>query len=580
MFNETYRPLRGYISNIPPDGGELSNYMAEGSSNLIVLGPQLVEAFPGNTLSAASGSTLNWAYGDSLLSLGANHGAGIGSGNAVLFVGRSIFYVGAGALKYNGTAIGSLTADSTLRLTLYSGGTYSTTAYQAGLARPSAPTLAVTGSGAKNTGTYSIVYTKVRTTTGAESNASLPSNVVTASAQQLQGTFPLFASWTDATDAYNIYSTPPNFGTAGPWLFYKQITSANLDGSGNYAFEFDESELTPDQPPLDFNQPPAATHAFSMGNVFNLGGTYNGVGLSSSVPNYPEAFPPTSTYFLPEVLIGTLGGPQDGFTFLICKSSVHAAVWTGAPDGPAVIARPVWKNIGFSSINNVTVAGMDLYGIVEKFGLVRTGKDGKPDFEFGRRVSTDTSSWTVANVAVGYSPLDNFVVFGHERTFLIYHIDMDVWSAPLNGANFATPLASGENVKGFYTQNNKLYMVTWNSVTYKTYEWGTGTNGSTYSLKTPWLDGGVGPVYKNIERLTLNGKFRTPTINIYKNYSSSVAATKVPADLGSIVDQESKWLKFYVRNAKRFRVEVTGSGVRERIYTIGVLGEADTILQG
>jgi hypothetical protein len=579
-FADVWRPTHGYISNIPPDGGTLTDFIASGSRNIIVLGPQLISSFPGFSSVSASGSTLNWAYGDSLLSLGANHGAGIGSGNAVLFVGRSIFYVGTGALKYNGTQIGALTADSTLRLTLFNGSSYSTTAFQAGLSEPAAPTLAVTGAASKVSGSRSMVFTKVRTTTGAESNGSPPSNVVEANQQQLVGTFPLFGTWTDGTNAYNVYVTPEDFGTTGPWLFYRQITSSDLDGSGNYTFQFYDAELTPDQPPIDFDMPPAATHAFSMGNVFVLGGTYSGVGISSSVPNYPEAFPPTSTYFLPEVLVGVVGGPQDGFTFLICKNSVHAAIWTGAPDGPAVIARPFWKDIGFSSINNVAVAGKHLYGFAEKFGIVRTSADGNPDFEFARRIQPDTASWVAANVSVGYSPIQNIVVFAHGSQMLVYHIDLDKWDAPVHATQLTTPFSGSEVAVGFYTQKNALYMTTWDGSTYRTKGWGAGTDGSNYILKTDWRDGGVGPFWKHIERVMLNGKFpNTPVPKIYRNYSTSSSAT-LTLPSGSTVDKFSGWLKTYVRNARNFQIEITGSGADHAYYSITAIGEEDPILQG
>jgi hypothetical protein len=437
MFTEEYRPLFGYISNIPPDGGSLKNFLAPGSSNVVVLGPGLVETYRGfDTAAVAARGTLNWSYGNTVLSLGDNPATNIGSGSALLSVGKTIFLIGGGHLRVNGTTIAGVSATSNLQLVLFAGGGYSSAnLFQAGLAAPAAPTLSPTGAGAKNTGTFTFVFTKVRTATGAESKPSPPSNVATATQQQLVGNVPLFGTWTDGTDAYNVYFTPANFGVKGPWLFLDQKVAADLDGSGNFTVEFSDAELTPDEPPLDFDIPPAGTHAWQMGNVMIVGGTYGGFGISSSVPNYFEAYPPISTYFLPEELVGTAGGPQDGFTLLICKGSTHAAVWTGAPDGPAIIARPLWKNIGFSTVNAVTIAGKDVYGFTEKQGIVRTGPNGEPDFEFARRIAPETTTWVAANVMAGFSPTENLVYFSDGNKMLIYHIDMDVWDAPIDMSN-------------------------------------------------------------------------------------------------------------------------------------------------
>lgn len=593
QFSHEYRPTKGYISNIPPDGGMLSDFIAAGSKNIVVLGPQLVESFRGVSVSdpgVQRAGTLNWAFGDTVLSLGIS--AASGSGNALLSVGKAIFLVGSGQLIVDGVSVSGVTASSSLKLLLFSAGYSSSNLFQAGLDKPSAPALAATGAGAKNTGSFSMVFTKVRTTTGTESNASLTSNVVTAQAQQIVGTFPLFSSWTDGTDAYNVYFTPAKFGTTGPWLFYKQITAANLDGSGNSTFEFNDSELTPDEPPIDFYYPPAATHVFQMGNVMNLGGTYNGYGISSSVPNYLEAFPRTSTYFLPEILVGVLGGPMDGFTLLICKGSTHAAVWTGAPDGPAVIARPLWKNIGFPTVNAVTIAGKAIYGYTAAQGMVRTGPNGEPDFEFARRVAPDTVSWTAANVRVGYSPIQNVVVYAHNYTLLIYHIDLDVWDAPI------LLLESGgfggiESPQSLYTKINTLIFVSYDPVNslYSTFTLNTGATlgSSKFELRTPWLDGDKGPTYKNIERVVANYQSSTTsnlTLAVHKNYSNTASITFTITPTAN-ADEITKWLKANVRNAKVFQLRFKGNNPNlvdsfqaVRFYSLLSLGSVDTILQG
>lgn len=592
-FIEEFRPFRGYIDNVPPDGGPLDNYMAAGSKNLVVLGPSLIESFKGfseTSPTAIARGTLNWAFGDTVLSLGEHPVSDAGSGNALLSVGKTVFLIGAGKLRVDGTTITGVTASSTLQLVLFDSGYSSTDLYQAGLAAPSAPTLAASGAGAKNTGTFTLVYTKVRTSTGAESKPSPPSNVATATQQELTGTFPLFSSWTDGTDAYNLYFTPANFGVRGPWLFLEQITASDLDGSGNYTTEFTDAELSPDEPPIDFGVPPAGTHVWQMGNVMIVGGTFGGFGISSSVPNFFEAYSATSTYFLPEALVGTAGGPQDGFTLLICKGSTHAAVWTGAPDGPAIIARPLWKNIGFPTVNAVTIAGRDIYGITAQQGIVRTGPNGEPDFEFARRVSEITKTWDVDEVKTGYSSIENVVYFSDSEVMLRYHIDMDVWDAPIYFSDvFGFDFWLSITLESIFTKNNQAFFVFYDGTQYLDRQLNTTDGSSTWELHTPWLKGGVGANYKYIERLLLEYKAsRTDSfgLNIYKNYSNTTshsASVSPPSTSNTI----SKWLKAFVRNAKTYKIKLNGTPNTEltneqtvRFYGMTITGSVDTIQQG
>jgi hypothetical protein len=81
-----------------------------------------------------------------------------------------------------------------------------------------------------NTGTFAVEITKGRSTTGAESNPSLPSNIITVSASSVRVEFP--AAPIDGTDFWNIYVTPNGFANTGPFLFLQEVLESDLTDKG------------------------------------------------------------------------------------------------------------------------------------------------------------------------------------------------------------------------------------------------------------------------------------------------------------------------------------------------------------
>lgn len=225
LLTDGYKFFGGYRSTSPKLAGEV-NTMADGSENAYITGAGKVEVFKGVTYRATElGSQVMMNADNAYAGLGDENETGIGSVFRVL---AAVFFIGAGKLYWNGTYL-SDSATTTLSLKTVSSGTFSAT-YQAGLAEPSAPTISAvappSGFSGKNNGTISAKIARFRTKTGAVSNASLSSNIVTATNQSIAVTFPSADS--NGQDYWKIYGTRNGFGGVGDSYFYADIAESTI----------------------------------------------------------------------------------------------------------------------------------------------------------------------------------------------------------------------------------------------------------------------------------------------------------------------------------------------------------------
>ena len=150
--------------------------MALGSRNQIITGAGKAQAFKGLAVKAGlEGSMVMMNAGEGYAGLGSFGDTDVkGSAFRIL---SALFFIGNGALRYNGSAA-IATAASILQIKLRESGAWSAATYQAGLSQPLAPTIAVrsilgTGmTGKLKAGTYSVKITKIRSATGVRSLAS------------------------------------------------------------------------------------------------------------------------------------------------------------------------------------------------------------------------------------------------------------------------------------------------------------------------------------------------------------------------------------------------------------------------
>lgn len=236
----------GYIGpEILPDAVD-SDALIAPSTNMIYgrsrKGFRPLETYPGYTASSANrrnpiiieaGSTMVFVLG----------------GNAIQYIARTLFIIGSSGAIYapdptSGTLTNIGTNSSILQLFTISNGHYNAGA-QAGLAAPETPGLAARselgpGMIGKNTGTYSGVMTKFRSTTGAESNPSEATPIVSASGQSMRLEFP--PEPVDGTDGWRWYPSPPGLAALGPYLLfsfpggateYRETQISSGDGHGS-----------------------------------------------------------------------------------------------------------------------------------------------------------------------------------------------------------------------------------------------------------------------------------------------------------------------------------------------------------
>lgn len=220
--------FRSYDGNAP----RLENrrdIMADGSANVLIHGTGKNQVFKGVTNRATVvGSKVLMNAGDGYAGLGDYNETGIGSVWKVL---GALFYIGAGRLYWNG-AYQSSSASTTPSLKKFTSGSLGT-AYQLGLAQPSAPTIsAVTppsGYTGKNNGDVSVKIARVRSQTGARSIASLTSNVLTTTNQSVAVVFPSADS--NGQDYWEVDVTKNGEGGIGNHFFLQEIAESAVIAS-------------------------------------------------------------------------------------------------------------------------------------------------------------------------------------------------------------------------------------------------------------------------------------------------------------------------------------------------------------
>ncbi|SRR6266566_3890599 len=533
-------------------------------------------------------------------------------GNVIQYLGKSAWFIGgSGAVKTTdpttpSTIVTIGTGGSLLQIAIVSAGHY-ITAVQAGLIAPAAVTIAGRSSlGAgftgKNTGIYSIVITKVRSSTGAESLASDSSNVISVTSQSIRVEFG--SAPTDGSDLYIIYATGAGFGTSGPYFKLMEVTEATVNASTTDSIaraieiEWADSDLLPIKPPLDNFPPEAGNFVFTLGNVMCVAGTFGGVGLSVSVPGQPEAFPPDFASFLPEQIIGVAKGrAQNGFAYLLCANSVHAAMYTGAPGAP-VIVRPVWDTIGCSGPASACVAGTTLYMATPDGSLVRTGTSGEPDTLFGTPIDAQITGWTPANIVVANDIKRKQVAFIHGQEAYLWQfkstpssdiissgvsvggdspgesVSQGRWSGTIN---LAAVTGSGQptgTITSAITLGGRLKMLSHESSNYNIYTLDDGSTGVSTWFFTTGHQAFGNPDIKTVTGFQLGYDSTTsPTITttIYKNLNVS-SGVSGPSFVMDSTKKITSWQPTNIDQCEFAAIKLAGVGANQKLRFLQVKG--------
>lgn len=217
-FNDRIAFDRGHNASIPPEQTPEVGDVAASGENVLFSPYGQPTAWRGVSLVNQPAAALLQLVGDKI--------GGIGAGNVLLGPGGSIWFIGQGK-AFVGDFSKALGVASSLLQFSYQGQTY-----QAGLPAPPAPLLSLGLDSLGNAqigrakGRLAAVLTRRRAATGAESAASLVSNVVTATNNQIVVQFPPALSVV-GQDEWGLYFTRTNL-EAGTLFLLRVIKESEI----------------------------------------------------------------------------------------------------------------------------------------------------------------------------------------------------------------------------------------------------------------------------------------------------------------------------------------------------------------
>lgn len=498
----TARFNRGYRSS-GQQSDENAQIMARGSKNVLMTGDFKPNGFKGmQLLSFKQGSRVMMPVGESYGGLG--NFAQNGVRGSITRVLAALFFSGAGEVFFDGSSL-SATASSILQLKVLSNGVWSAT-YQAGLTRPSAPTLAIRDTigggfaGKLQNGTYSAKNYKIRSATGAHSVASETSNIIVAAETNgigQTGRFTFSAIGSNGADAWGVCVSPRQFGSTGPHFLLREILESELttiDGvPRSIELEWTDGDLV-GQPlaPTESFAPLACVFSGSLQDIFFVDGTYGDVSLGVSAANAgttiacslqarPEEFPADWLLFPPEPPTALLRG-NDGFYYRFGENSLGIITYVGG-DNP-IAFQLMWATTGISYPHNACVAeGGRLYAKTGSQGLVRIGAGGRIETDWANPFINDVENWLDIDTVLQWDENSQTVCIMNGFTILPFNSSLGVCGAPID----LTGKISGKIVAATSNRGN-LYISCEDAAgsVLKLYRFNAG-NGSVIEQRTDWF---------------------------------------------------------------------------------------------
>lgn len=489
---------------------------------------------------------------------------GVGSGTILVWRGDSTWFIGSGsAYRNSSTPIG--TASSALQFLL------SAVLYTAGLAQPSAPTLRLTNeSNKKPRGTYSLKITQVRPTTGEESNASLATNIVTATGQRLLIDMTGIATPSDGK-RWAAYGSDGGYSQKGPWLFRLEFDSSQLgtvtdSGSvgraNSIAIEYYDFDTSLILAPFDFAPPPAGTHLTTLGSVVTVLGSYSGAGVSPSLAGR-LGWPATFTRFLnpAEPIVRVDGRPGNGWQAVFTKQSVQSIILSGDETGP-VFVRSMWPTVGIHNESAACMIESEIYAVSGDGYLVRSSGHENPDTSWANDVRPDVKNIDPTTAVVGYDPKNDVVCVMDGQTCHTFMRGRNEWSTP-----FDLP---GVNAESAATVAGKLY-VKFSDGSVRAFDNGNGS-GISGKARSAFYSLGNIRHRKSVfgfETVAKDGG----TTNLYGNLdATTVLASQVD---GVSSDHHAPQVKDNVKKLKSFSFERSGIPAGGRAELVAVHGAID-----
>jgi hypothetical protein len=249
---------RRYVSSSPKDDG--GDYMAAGSENVMLTGSGKTQVFKGVTpLLPKLGGIVMMNVAEDFASLGQE--SDVTAYGNVFNVFSALFYIGKGLLRLAGISL-LVNASATLSLLVKRNGSYTdplSGPWQAGLAQPSAPTIQAVappaGFTGKVNGIVSVVLWRIRSTTGAVSIHSEPSNILSAANQSVGVAVPLPDA--NGQDYWGIGVTLNNEGQTGSHFELIEVPESQV------AESIARTDVTTDSTQLDITSATAGVYVES-----------------------------------------------------------------------------------------------------------------------------------------------------------------------------------------------------------------------------------------------------------------------------------------------------------------------------
>lgn len=334
-------------------------------------------------------------------------------------------------------------------------------AVTAGLDRPSTGFSAAASGAAssKLNGSYSVVISGYRSTTGAFSTHSLASAVLTVKNKKITVTLPTGGNIPTGTTHWVIGGTRRGFGSSGPW--YRITTIALTDiaaGTATVDVEWFDGELG-ELMPIDFDPSPG-----SVSFVAALGNCIIAIQNDGTIrPTYigrPEAFPPgyTSRLASAEAPSAVKGRSTDGVIYVATANSLSAIIFSGNDITP-VLPRGIWENTGFANSNSFCLVEDQIYGMAGS-GPVRTQGGEAPDRTFADPVNKYflANGWNSSNTVVVFAPDNNAVYFAKGTVcvpFMLAGAGAGRWSTPITIPSVTSGVTVGGT--GYLSSGGTLY---------------------------------------------------------------------------------------------------------------------------
>lgn len=384
------------------------------------------------------------------------------TGNAIKLDKGSFIGAGSGTFRVNGSVLStSWTLARQPSIALFDPATETYTNFPLGMGTPAAPTLAAVGGGTKNmqAGSYSLVITPSRKQTGGYNNPSLRADVIIATDDKIQITFPAM-DIANGQNAWKVWVTPflATLGAdlrylEGPWFYYIEVTDDDVSsGGGTFDIEYYDAEIINNElvsfnndAPTDaefvalLNNTPVWISCQGQGYSTNPTQTSPGPFICPAKPTNIEAAPLELSFSSspPETILGVVSA--QGRLYLLTFNHLQIAQATPDESVPILI-RPFWKD-GFTNPDQLVFVNGNLYGypVAGPSRSVGEGDEIEAERDWAAAVASITATWNPGHVVVGYDPFRDMVIYIHsadsrnENGFwrsrmLGYSISQGMWS--------------------------------------------------------------------------------------------------------------------------------------------------------